>query len=68
MKGWGDASTRAAHYRELFRHELDPGLVDELRMATNGNYVFGNSRFTEEIRSALGRRVAPGEPGRPKKR
>lgn len=62
-----DWQARAAHYRELFRHELDPGLVDELRSATNGNYVFGNSRFTEEIERTLGRRVVPGKPGRPKK-
>ena len=58
---------RASAYRELFRYELDPGLVDRLRAATNGNYAFGNQRFTEEIELALGRRATPGKPGRPKK-
>jgi putative transposase len=58
---------RASAYRELFRHELDPGLVDQLRAATNGNYAFGNQRFTEEVELALGRRVTPGKPGRPRK-
>ncbi|MEO4049403.1 transposase [Pseudomonas sp. CAU 1711] len=60
------AEARAAGYRELFRYELDPGLVDQLRSATNGNYALGNQRFSEEVEQALGRRVTPGKPGRPK--
>ena len=61
------AEARAMGYRELFRQELDPGLVDQLRAATNGNYAFGNQRFAEEVERALGRRVTPGKPGRPRK-
>lgn len=60
-----DSSSRQAVYRELFRHELEPRLVDEIRRATNGNYTLGDTRFTEQIAAALGRRVTPGKPGRP---
>ncbi len=56
---------RQSAYRELFRYELDPGVVDELRSATNGNYVAGSARFQEEIALALGRRVTRGKAGRP---
>jgi putative transposase len=52
-------------YRALFRYQLEPGLVDETRSATNGNYALGNSRFKEQIAEALGRRVTKGKAGRP---
>jgi putative transposase len=58
--------TRQAAYRELFRHQLDPGLVDQLRAATNGNYALGNERFLAEMAAALGRRVTRGHAGRPR--
>ena len=58
---------RLAAYRELFRYELDPGIIDEIRHATNGNYALGNERFKEEIAQVLGRRVTPGKSGRPRK-
>lgn len=61
------AEHRQAAYRELFRHELEPGLVDQIRAATNGNFLLGNARFAAEIEAALGRRVSPGTPGRPRK-
>jgi putative transposase len=51
---------------KLFRYELDPGLVDEIRKATNGNFVLGDSRFAVEIEATLGRRVVPGKSGRPR--
>lgn len=63
-----DEQERQAAYRELFRYQLDPGLVDEIREATNGNYVLGSPRFQEEVANALGRRVARGRSGRPRKR
>src|SRR5690625_1311117 len=63
----GDAAERQAAYRELFRHELEPGLVDKIRKATNSNYALGSERFQVEVESMLGRRVTPGRPGRPKK-
>jgi putative transposase len=57
---------RQAAYRELFRYQLDPKLVDEIRQSTNGNYVLGDTRFAEQIAEALGRRVLRGKAGRPK--
>jgi len=62
-----DESARQAAYRELFRYQLDPGLVDDIRRATNGNYALGNARFAEQVAEALGRRVIPGTAGRPRK-
>jgi len=61
------AAARQASYRELFRYNLEPGLVDEIRKATNGNFVLGNDRFKEEISKTLGRRVEAGKAGRPVK-
>lgn len=63
-----DGVERQANYRELFRFELDPGLVDEIRLATNGNFALGNPLFIAQIEQALGRRVTRGKPGRPFKR
>ena len=62
-----DADQRQTAYRELFRHEMEPGLVDEIRKATNGNYALGDARFAEQIAQTLGRRVQPGKAGRPRK-
>jgi putative transposase len=63
----GDNVSRQAAYRELFRYELEPGLVDEIRRATNGNFALGSERFAAEVASMLGRRVVPGMSGRPRK-
>lgn len=60
-----EASSRQAAYRELFRYELEPGLVDEIRRATNGNYALGNEAFATQVAVALGRRAVPGKSGRP---
>lgn len=62
-----DAMARQAAYRELFRYELGPGLVDEIRRATNGNFLLGDERFAAEVAATLGRRVLPGKSGRPPK-
>ena len=62
-----DAAARRATYRELFRHELEPAWVDEIRRATNGNFVLGNEHFSAQVSSALGKRVVPGRSGRPRK-
>ncbi|MDD2834508.1 MAG: transposase [Methylotenera sp.] len=61
-----DSASRQAAYRELFRFQLDVGLVDEIRKATNGNYALGNDLFTAQIAQTLGRRVTAGKAGRPK--
>jgi len=63
----GDAMARQAAYRELFRYELEPGMVDEIRHATNGNFALGNERFAAQVAEAIGRRAAPGQSGRPRK-
>ncbi len=54
-------------YRDLFRVHLEPCLIDTIRHATNGNYVLGDARFSEEIAVMLKRRVTPGKAGRPAK-
>ena len=53
-------------YRELFKSELCSKIVDQVRVATNSNYALGSDRFKAEIEAALGRRVGPGCPGRPR--
>lgn len=53
-------------YRELFRNELDHGVIDEIRDATNGNFVLGDNRFADQVTVMLGRRVTRGKPGRPR--
>ena len=58
---------RQMAYRDLFRHELEPGEIDKIRKATNGNFSLGTNRFNEEISAMLGRRVTPGKAGRPRK-
>ena len=58
---------RQAAYRELFRNELRPGIIDEIRRATNGNFALGSERFKKEMALAVGRRVTPGKSGRPPK-
>jgi len=62
-----DVASRQAAYRELFRYELEPGLVDQIRRATNGNFALGNERFAADAAATLGRRVLPGKSGRPRK-
>jgi putative transposase len=62
-----DDTERLSAYRELFRHELEPGEVDKIRKATNGNFALGSSCFQWDISSMLGRRVVPGRAGRPRK-
>ncbi len=54
-------------YRELFKNDLESELVDQVRDATNGNNVFGGSKFAVDVEAMIGRRVQRGSPGRPKK-
>lgn len=56
---------RVEVYWELFRYELEPGEIDKIRKATNGNFALGIEIFSEEIRSNLGSGVLPGKAGRP---
>ena len=59
-------SERLAAYQALFRSELDPKEVEEIRTAVNGGFALGNARFKAEVAAMLGRRVEPGLSGRPK--
>ncbi|MGA2287741.1 transposase, partial [Bradyrhizobium sp.] len=52
-------------YRALFREAFDEAVVNEIRAATNGGFVLGAARFQEKIAAMLGRRVTPGQAGRP---
>jgi len=58
---------RQSAYRELFRFQLDEGLVDQIRQSTNGNYALGSESFKKDVEDALGRRVVAGVDGRPRK-
>src|SRR3972149_824050 len=58
---------RGAAYRELFRSELDPTQLDEIRTAANGGFALGNDRFKAQVAEMLKRRVERGAPGRPRK-
>lgn len=62
-----DDGMRANAYRQLFTHQLESGLVEQIRTATNGNYALGSQKFVAEVESALGRRVTRGSSGRPRK-
>jgi putative transposase len=62
-----NSAYRQSAYRDLFRVELESGLADQIRTATNGGFVLGNDRFKQEVAEALKRRVAPGKPGRRRK-
>ena len=62
--GQHDTDRRDA-YRALFRAHVDGALTDEIRAATNGNFVLGNKRFQAQIARTLGRRVTRGIAGRP---
>jgi len=55
---------RRAAYRELFKAHMDPETIEEIRLATNGNFGLGAERFQKQIEAALGRRAERRLPGR----
>jgi putative transposase len=59
---------RREAYRSLFRSQLDPETLDEIRLATNGNFALGGDRFRLQVEAALGRKASRGKAGRPPKR
>lgn len=63
----GNKENRLTIYRDLFKAHLDQSAIENVRQATNGNYVLGNERFKNEIAQMLNRRVSPGTTGRPGK-
>ena len=62
-----DDVARQAAYRELFRYELETGMVDKIRQATKGNFALGNEIFAAQVAAMIGRRAVPGYSGRPRK-
>jgi len=62
-----DRVARLVAYRMLFAESLAPRVVDRIRTATAGNALVGSDHFRTRIESALGRRVVPLSPGRPRK-
>jgi putative transposase len=60
-----EPAERQAAYRALFRGELDPETMKEIREATNGGYALGGKRFLAQTEAAAGRRVTRGKAGRP---
>jgi len=56
------APERCDRYRALFADHVD---VQGIREATNGNFPLGTEPFLQALARKLGRRVAPGRPGRP---
>lgn len=63
----GDADSRLASYRALFRAHVDEDLVRELRAVTDRGLALGDSRFVEKMERLTGRRLRPGRMGRPPK-
>ena len=61
-----DAQARREEYRKLVDSELEREALEDIRKATNGNFVLGRERFQRDIEAALGRRASPGMPGRPR--
>lgn len=63
----GSDAARAAAYAALVDSALPPDTLAAIRQATNANLALGSERFAAEIAAALGRRVTPGQRGRPRK-
>ncbi len=57
---------RQQAYRELFRHQIEEGLIDQIRKASNGGYVLGTERFQQQIAKTVGQRTWRGKAGRPR--
>ncbi len=56
---------RQEQYRNLFLHEVDGELLQEIRDSTNKGMAVGNDRFKAEIEALTGRRLHLKKRGRP---
>lgn len=63
-----EEAQRQQAYRVLFHAHLEQSVIEQIRSATNGNYVLGVNRFQQEIEKMMGRRVVRGTPGRPSRK
>ncbi len=50
-------ASRLLWYRHIFSSEFMVSLLDEIRISINKEWALGDSRFTEEIETMLGRKV-----------
>jgi len=53
------AHDRQSAYRALFYRHIDSRILNEIRQATNTEWVLGNARFREHIEALTGRQVQP---------
>jgi putative transposase len=56
---------REKAYRDLFDTPLATKTINKVRRAVNGNFALGDKAFTSALAATLGRRVVPGQGGRP---
>jgi len=56
---------RQSRYRELFKHQVEGKLLEDIRLAVNKGMAFGNGRFEAEVESLTGRRMTAKKKGRP---
>ncbi len=49
--------SRLLAYRSMFSNEFNIALLDEIRLSINKEWVLGESKFTEEVESMLGRKA-----------
>lgn len=57
---------RLESYRQFLGQGIEERVLEEIRDATNGNFVLGDDRFRAEMEQVLQRRVSPGRSGRPR--
>ncbi|HKJ08280.1 MAG TPA: transposase [Gammaproteobacteria bacterium] len=60
-------ASRCRGYRELFRTELDPEIVHDIRQAADFAAPLGGERFKRQVERALGRPVGRTAYGRPRR-
>lgn len=54
---------RQSRYRELFKHQVEGKLLEDIRLAVNKSMAFGNGRFEAEVESLTGRRMTAKKEG-----
>lgn len=56
---------RQAKYRDLFKHQVEGELLEEIRQEVNKGMALGNARFKADIERLTGRRMTTNKSGRP---
>lgn len=60
-----DVARRQASYARIVHEALEPDLVREIRESRDTGYPLASDAFKSELAARLGRKTAPGKPGRP---